>query len=220
MMVTVVSSAAAVAGLEAQSALGVPYIGSNHLSFYATELTSDGFGVAGSKLYGGRYGHRFGDEQATTRFSFLVQVAAKDYEAVSDGVYDVSLSAAMSRTMEEIDPRLELAASLGGEIKAWGFDPDDTGLARVSIPLTMGASFDLQLGAVTIAPFVAPGAAYTMARQYVDDVRVMRENAWDFRFTSGASVRLKEAVFTTSHVRSEHGLPQKSRWTFAAGISF
>ena len=73
-----VASAAGFTGLEAQASLGVPYIGSNHVSFYSTELTSDGIGVGSSKLYGGRYGHRFGDAQATHRFSVLVQVAAKD----------------------------------------------------------------------------------------------------------------------------------------------
>jgi hypothetical protein len=220
LLLAAIAAATGVTDVGAQASLGVPYIGNNHVSFYSTELTSDGVGVGSSKLYGGRYGHRFGGEASTHRFSILVQVAAKDYEAVSDGVYDVSLSAAMSRTLDDIDSALEVAASIGAEVKAWGFDPGDTGLARFSLPLTVGASYDLHLGAITLAPFVAPGGAYTLARRYVDDVRVMEDNAWDLRLTTGVSARLKEAVFTTSHIRGERGLPQSSRWTFAAGISF
>lgn len=204
----------------AQAPLGVPYIGNNHLSFYSTELTTDGIGTGTSSLFGGRYGHQFGHAGDATRFSLLGQVAARERQDPRGGILDVSLTAAWTRRWEELDDRLSTTAALGMSALVWGEDEPDTGLARLSMPFTVGVGYDLRIGAATITPFVAPGIARYQTRSFVDNVRVTTAQGWDARFTAGTSLRLRELVLTTSRIRGEQGLPNRSRWAFAAGISF
>ncbi len=211
---------AGAAGLAAQAPLGVPYIGDNHLSFYSTELTTDGIGTGTSSLYGGRYGHRFGQAEDATRFSLLGQVAGRERQDPRGGILDVSLSAGWTRRWDELDSRLSTTAAVGMSALVWAEDEPDTGLARLSLPLTVGVGYDLHIGGATVTPFVAPGIARYNARRYVDNVRVTTDEGWDARFTAGTSLRLKELVLTTSRIRGEQGLPNRSRWAFAAGISF
>jgi hypothetical protein len=104
----------------AQSALGAPFIGRNHLSFYATELSDDGIGSASSTLYGGRYARRFGRDDAATRFSFMVQGAARQLPAPNDGVVDLSATAAWTRRMAELTPALSVTAAVGASVLGWG----------------------------------------------------------------------------------------------------
>ena len=51
-------------------------------------------------------------------------------------------------------------------------------------------------------------------------MRVSSDNGWDARRTTGVSLSLRDIVVTTGHVRGERGLPNRSRWTLAAGFSF
>jgi hypothetical protein len=203
----------------AQAPLGVPFIGDNHLSFYSTELTSDGTGAGMSTLYGGRYAHRFGEAESPMRFSLGVQVAARQLDAPNDGVIDATVTAAWTRSMAEVDPRLSATVGVGANALAWGAVSND-GVAHASVPITMGISYDLTIGRATVSPFVAPSVAYYVDRTYVNDVRVSSSSGWDGRISAGASLRLREVVLTTSRIRGEEGLPHSSRWTFAAGISF
>lgn len=203
----------------AQSAIGVPFIGNNHLSFYSTELTSDGVGTAMSTLYGGRYAHLFGDASERTRLSVIVQGAARDLEGGSAGVLDASITAAWTRRMDEVDGRLSATVAAGANALVWGVDEAD-GVAHVSLPVSVGVGYDLKIGSATVTPFVKPGIAYYRARSYLNDVRVGEDRGWDGLFTAGASLRLRELVLTTSRIRGEQGLPHRSRWAFAAGISF
>ncbi len=205
----------------AQAALGVPFIGNNHLSFYSTQLTTDGIGTSTSTLYGGRYGHRFGGSDAQSRIAFNVQAAARTLSAPNDGVADVSLSTAWMRRIDEISSRLSTAVSVGASALAWGAADTDAGIARFSFPLTAGVSYDVPIGGATLSPFVAPGIAYYDARSYDDTGdRVASSSGWDSRLTSGLSLRLREVVLTSARIRGEHGLPNSSRWAFSAGISF
>jgi hypothetical protein len=206
--------------LAAQSPLGMPYIGGTHLSFYATELTSDGVGPGMAKLYGGRYGHRFGAAASKTHFALSLQVAARDFESTSDGVFDVAVGASLTRRADEIDPRLSASLGVSASARAWGFDEADTGIAHVSVPVAVGLAYDVRIGAVTFAPFVSPSLARYDARTYLNDVRMSQKTGWDARFTAGMSARMKEVVLSTSSTRGEHGLPNESRWAFSAGISF
>jgi hypothetical protein len=208
------------AGLAAQAPLGVPYIGNNHLSFYTTELTTDGLGPGTSSLYGGRYGHQFGQAEDDTRFSLLGQVAARERQDPRGGILDVSLTAGWTRRWNQLDSRLSTTAAVGVSALVWAEDEPDTGLARLSLPLTVGVGYDLHIGSATLTPFVAPGIARFNTRSYVNDVRVTTDEGWDARFSAGTSLRLKELVLTTSRIRGEQGLPNRSRWAFAAGISF
>lgn len=204
----------------AQAPLGIPYIGDNHLSFYSTELTTDGVGVGTSVLYGGRYGHRFGSAADATRFSLVAQGAFRNLDDPSGGIMDVSLTAAWTRRVDEVDAHLSVTAAAGASALAWGFDEPDAGLAHLSAPLSLGVSYDLGIRGATLSPFVTPGLAYYSDRTYVNNQRVSTSTGWDGRLAMGASLRLKELVLTTSRIRGEEGLPHRSRWTFSAGISF
>ena len=220
-----VAGALAAAGLvagrsevAAQAPLGVPFIGDNHLSFYTTELTTDGVTAGMSTLYGGRYAHRFGEPASRTRLSVAVQGAAWALDDPDSGVLDVSVVAGWTRRLDDVVPRLSATASVGASALLWG--KEHSGLAHVSVPIATGVAYDLRIGGVTLTPFVSPGVAYFSSRRYVDDVRVSTENDWDVRFTAGTSLRLKELVLTTSRIRGENSLPHSSRWAFSAGISF
>lgn len=204
----------------AQSALGTPFIGDNSLTFYMTELPTDGIGQPTSTLFGGRYGRRFRSTASPASFSLAVQGAARATEGPTDGVMDVSVTAGWSRRMEEIDRRLSVTAAAGASALLWGSGDPDSGLVRASLPLTVGVSYDLRIGPAILTPFAAPAVAYYRARQVVDDVRLMDETGWDARISSGASLRFREVVLSTTTIRGEEGLPHRSRWAFAAGISF
>lgn len=204
----------------AQSALGVPYIGSNQLSFYTTELATDGIGSQTSTLFGARYGRQFGRVAAQSHFAVNAQLAARPLEGATDGLVDLSMTTSWSRRMDEITPRLGVAISAGGSVLGWGLGDDSIGIARLSLPATVGVSYDVSIGGMTFSPFVAPGVAYVRSRHYINDERVGGDDGWDARMTSGASLRLKDVVLTASTIRGENGLPNRSRWAFAAGISF
>ncbi|GMV03825.1 MAG: hypothetical protein AMXMBFR53_01070 [Gemmatimonadota bacterium] len=218
----VASLALAGAGSDAsaQSSLGMPFIGNNHLSFYSTALSTDGVASATSALYGGRYGRRFGSEGAATRFSVAIQGAARSLSDGNEGVADVSVTAALTRSMVEVDPKLSVSVAAGMGALAWGFDHQDTGIAHLSTPISAGLAYDIRIGSATFSPFVSPSVARYDNRTYVDDVRTSRDEGWDARVVWGASLSLKEVVLTTSGIRGEPGLPHRSRWAFAAGISF
>ena len=210
----------AAAAASAQSTLGVPFIGDNHLSFYSTELTSDGIGASMSTLYGGRYAHRFGSDDARSRFSLSLQGAGRTLADASSGILDVSMTVAWTRRMDEIDEDLSMTGAMGMSALVWGMDETDTGIAHGSLPMTAAVAYDLHIGSATLTPFVAPGIAYYDHRGYLHSVRVSREVGWDARFTTGTSLTLKEVVLTASRIHGESNLPNRSRWAFAAGISF
>lgn len=212
--------AGASSGVSAQSTHGVPFIGNNHLSFYSTELSTDGVAEATSTLYGGRYARRFGADASWTRLSLAVQGAARSLANENDGVADLSVSAAVTRRVHELDSGITVSAGAGTGLLAWGFDHDDTGIVRMSVPLSAGVAYDIRIGGATFTPFAAPAIAWYDNRTYANDVQITRVTGWDARVTWGASLSLKEVVLTTSGVHGEPGLPNRSRWTFSAGISF
>ena len=57
-------------------------------------------------------------------------------------------------------------------------------------------------------------------RTSLDDVQQTKERGWDTYYTSGASLKLREVVLTSSVTSGEHGMPNRSRWAFSAGVSF
>jgi len=206
----------------AQSTLGVPFLGRNHLSFYATELSDDGIGAASSALYGGRYARLFGSDDATTRFSFMVQGAGRALAAPDDGVIDLSATAAWTRRMGELTPDLSVTAAVGASVLGWGAADGESGIARISYPVTAGVAYDVRIGSATFTPFAAPGIARYATREHREsgELLVGRHSGWDARLTSGASLAFRDIVLTAGGIRGEEGLTKTSRWTFAAGISF
>lgn len=206
--------------LAAQTALGVPFIGANHLSFYSTELSRDGVATTTSTLYGGRYGRRFGDAMEPSSVALVVQVAGRSLDGPTDGVLDASLTTSWSRRMDEVTNRLSVSAAAGASLLGWGLSNDEIGLAHVSLPLTVGAAYDVRIGSATFSPFVAPALAWSSTRHYQNDERVATDTGWDARWSGGASLRFRDMVLTAGGIHGERGLPNRSRWTFAAGMSF
>lgn len=207
-------------GVTAQASLGMPFIGNNHLSFYSTELSSDGVADATRTLLGGRYARRFGSDASATRFSMAVQAAARSLDNANQGIADLSLTAAVTRRMKEIDDNLQITVAATGAVLAWGFDHEDTGIAHMSVPFTAGVAYDIHIGGATLSPYVAPSIAMYDNRTYVNDERTAQTTGWDGVLSWGASLSLREVVLTTGGIHGEPGLPNQSRWTFSAGISF
>ncbi len=208
------------APVAAQSALGVPFVGNNHLSYYATQLSRDGVGTPMATLHGGRYARRLGPAAARSHLSLGLQVAGRALSGPTDGVLDASVSAAWSRRLDEISDHLSVAGSVGAGALAWGVSNNDVGLLHASVPASVGVAWDLHIGGATLTPFVAPALARYSTRHYVDGVRVSREDGWDARVASGASLQIKQLLLTAGGIHGEHGLPMTRRWTFSAGVSF
>jgi hypothetical protein len=205
----------------AQAALGMPYIGRNHLSFYSTGLATNLTGSATTTLFGGRYGRQFGAPGAASQLAVKAQIAVRTLDGPTDGIADVALDVSWARRMDELTSRMTLAVAAGASVLAWDTNQDDaTGRANFTIPATAGISYDISVGSATISPFVAPSVAWYRTEQWVNNVETVRSSGLDARFMSGASLRMKEIVLTAGSIRGEKGLPSHGRWTFAAGISF
>jgi hypothetical protein len=204
--------------LSAQTALGTPFIGSNTISFYSSELTRSG-GSETTTMFGVSYGHRFGRDGAATRRTMMLRASARAFDEVKAGVLDVAANVGITRDVHTV-PGLSLAASTGLEMMAWGDDAAQTGRLHVTIPASAGVSYDLRIRRATISPFAVGSVSRYDLRTSRNDVRESTDRGWDASYTTGASLRLKEAVLTTSRIIGEHGMPKRSRWAFSAGVSF
>lgn len=203
---------------QAQQPLGVPFIGNNHLAFYSTERSKDGVGSSVTATFGGLYARQFGGESRLVRPSLMVRANARPL-ADTAGVLDFAATLAMTHQVAAIDG-LSVSAAAGAGTLIWGDEATNDGRIGVTVPLTLGVGYDLHIGGATLAPFVAPAIVRYSLRTYENDARVATERGWDTQFTSGASLRFKEVVLSTSRIRGEKGSPNSSRWTFAAGMSF
>jgi len=202
----------------AQAALGTPFIGRTLLSFHSAQNTRSG-GPETTTTFGVVYGHRFGQQEAPSNVNLMVRASARPLEGVDSGVLDFSATIGMSRTFEDV-PHLSVAASTGVGMMAWSDDAAKTGRAHLSIPANAGLAYALRIRSATFAPFAMGSLARYDLRTSLNDERVSRETGWDTYVTTGASLRLREVVLTSSRISGEHGMPYSSRWTFAAGISF
>jgi hypothetical protein len=221
LLVTTAWAAFSPQGAAAQSALGMPYIGRNHLSFYSTGLATNLTGSATTTLFGGRYGRQFGEHGAASQLAMKAQVAVRTLEGPTDGIADASVEVSWSRRIDELSSRMNLAVAAGASVLAWDTNQDDvTGRANFTIPATAGISYDISVGSATISPFIAPSVAWYRTEQWVNNVETVRSSGVDARLMSGASLRMKEIVLTAGSIRGEKGLPSHGRWTFAAGVSF
>ncbi|HEX9563257.1 MAG TPA: hypothetical protein VF981_04770 [Gemmatimonadaceae bacterium] len=202
----------------AQDALGVPFIGSNNLSFYTAQLTRDG-GAETTTLLGMIYAHRFGAANNPTRMSLQLRGSARPFEDVSAGILDVATRVSVSHDVRAVRG-LSVAGSLGAGVTAWGDDRANTGRLHVSLPASGGVSYDIRLGGVTISPFASASIARYDLRTYLDEERQSMDRGWDASYTTGTSLRVRDIVVTTSRIAGEQGMPDRSRWAFTAGISF
>lgn len=202
--------------LPAQAALGTPYIGSNTLSFYTSELPRSGAPETAA-TFGAAYGHRFGKAESATRMTMLVRLNARSFDP-EKGIAEFAARVGVSHDVRQV-PGLALAAATGVGAIAWGDNAADTGRVHFTIPAEVGASYDLRLGSATIAPFASASVQRYNRRTGIESPEV-EEKGWDATYTTGVSLRLRELVLTSSRIAGEWGMPQKSRWAFSAGVSF
>jgi hypothetical protein len=204
--------------LTAQAALGVPFIGATNLSYYSAELSRSG-GSETTTLYGASFAHRFSEAANPMRGTMQLRFSAHPFDKVKAGVLDVAAMAGVERNVPTV-PGLSVAASTGVDAMAWGNDIANTGRLHLTIPANAGVSYDLHVKSATVSPFAMGTIARYDLRSYVNDVRQTSDRGWDASYTTGASLRLKGVVLTTSRIVGEYGMPNKSRWAFSAGISF
>ena len=204
-------------GASAQQALGVPFIGDNHLTFYSAEMNRMGSGDAMTAVFGGTYARRFRDTDAPFRVTAGLRGSARALDESEAGVIDVAGTVALTR---DVWRGLSMALAGGIGTTLWGSDATNDGRIDTNVPLTLGAGYDLRVRSATITPFVAPSLVYYQTRNYVNDERVSKSDGIDGQVAAGVSIRLKEVVFTSSRIHGEHHASQGSRWVVSAGISF
>jgi hypothetical protein len=203
--------------VQAQQAVGVPFAGKNHLSFYVTELSRDGIGKQRAAVFGGLYGRTL-NQNAPLQLSMIVRAAARALEGAEDGIVDAEVTLAATHAVKALGAlSLTGAASLGAV--AWGQE-SNTGRVIVKAPLTAGAAYDIRLGRATIAPFVSVIGAYSRERDYLDGERTGADSGWHIGNSAGVSLRFKETVLSVRGISRERGMPNPNRIAFTAGMSW
>jgi hypothetical protein len=210
-------------GAHAQEAIGVPFVGKNHLSFYTTELSRDGIGQARTAIFGGTYGRRFGAGQGPVRLGMLLRAGARPLDE-HDGILDAGATLTATASMPGAE-RLTMTASAGVGAVLWGqASPEtgepDTGRRSVKVPLGAGAAYSLRAGRATISPFAMITGSYSREDDYVNDESVARESGWRLGSAAGVSVGFREMVLSLTDLRNERGLPNDHRVIFSVGISW
>lgn len=211
-------SATAPATLHAQDALGTPFIG-NHLISFHTAQNSRLDRPATTNTFGVLYGQRFRASPSGSHLNVTVRASARPLEGVDSGILDFAATVGVSRQLPAL-PALSIAASTGVGLMAWSDDAARTGRANFTVPANAGVSYALHVGGATLSPFAMGTLAHYDLRNAVNDERTSRETGWDSHYATGATLRLREVAFSTSRIAGERGMPNRSRWTFAAGISF
>jgi len=204
--------------LSAQAALGTPFIAKNNLSFHSSQLTRSG-GSETTTMFGVVYGHRFGAADAQSNITMVVRGSARPLDQIDSGVLDVAANVGITRSVAAL-PKLSLAASTGVGLMAWSDGAANTGRLNVTVPVNAGLSYDFHVRTATISPFAMGSVARYNLRTSLNDVVQTTDKGWDAHYTTGASLRLREVVLTSSRIVGEYGMPAKSRWAFSAGISF
>ncbi|MGE0160309.1 MAG: hypothetical protein AB7T31_12935 [Gemmatimonadales bacterium] len=210
------------APLSAQEAIGVPFIGKHHLSFYMTELSRDGVTDERTSVFGAVYGHRYGNRAESGEIALIVRAGARALNGGGDGILDSGIGLAATKVVPGVE-RLSATGSVGLGAMIWGQDPigaPDTGRLSIRVPMSAGLAYDLHWGAATVAPFLAATSSYSSERDYVDDARVAQAGGWRVGTAVGVSVRFRETVLSVSGLSREHGLTGSSRYVFSAGMSW
>jgi hypothetical protein len=218
------SAAAGATDAGAQEAIGVPFVGRNHLSFYTTELSRDGIGQERAAIFGGAYGRTFGESSGPLQVSLIVRAGARAFDDLDDGILDASATLAATRSVPGLE-KLSLAAAAGLGAVMWGQGSSgdglpETGRLSARVPLSAGAAYDIKAGGATIAPFAMVTTAYSREHDYVDDERVALDSGWRVGNTTGVSVRFKEMVLSLADVRRERAMPHDHRVVFSVGMSW
>lgn len=207
--------------VQAQSAIGVPFAGRNHLSVSATDLSRDGIGKQRATVFGAIYGRRLGGDSGRIQYSAIVRTALRAVNQSNDGIVDVGVTLAATRRLVA---GLSVTGAAGASAVVWGQQANgeqpDRGRVVARTPLSLGMAYDIQLGALTISPFSTVTGGYSSEREYVNEERVNLYTGWRFSNSSGVSVRLNEMVLTFTEIARERGMPNKHRMLFTAGMSW
>lgn len=211
---TVLASAPALA----QDALGTPFIGNHLLSFHTAQNARLGE-PATVNTFGVLYGQRFRASGAGSNVNVVLRASARPLEGVDTGVLDFAATVGVSQQVSAL-PGLSLAASTGVGLMAWNNDATKEARANFSVPANAGVSYALRIGGATLSPFAMGTLARYDERNALNDERISREVGWDGSYATGATLRLREVAISSSRIAGERGMPHRSRWAFAAGISF
>ncbi|MEJ2206409.1 MAG: hypothetical protein P8170_20140 [Gemmatimonadota bacterium] len=211
-------------GSSAQEAIGVPFIGKNHLSFYTTEVSQDGIGVERTAIFGGAYGRAFGGRTDPVQISMIVRAGARPLDDLTSGVLDAATTLAATRQAPGIE-RLSLTAAAGVGVMLWGQGSagdglPDTGRSSLRVPLSAGAAYRLRAGGATIAPFAMLTTAYSRESDHVGGQRIGLDSGWRVGHTTGVSLSFTEMVLSVADVRRERGMPNHHRVVFSVGMSW
>jgi hypothetical protein len=208
---------------QAQTALGVPFTGRNHLSLSVTELSHDGTSAERDAVFGGVYGRRLGSDAALLQYSVIARTAFRANSGIDDGIVDAGLTVAATHSVRAIDGlSITGAAGVGAMVWAQGSNAGELERGRViaSAPFSAGLSYDVRLGRATISPFIAVTGAYSKERDYLDGDRIGEDSGWRVGNSVGVSLRFWEAVLSVREISRERGLPSRNRVAFSAGISW
>jgi hypothetical protein len=224
-VVATVAAAITLAAAEtapAQQALGVPFVGKNHLSVSVTERSRDGVGTERTAVFGGVYGRRLNGD-ATVQITVIARAAARALDATG-GILDAGLTVAATHAVRAIDG-LSVTGAAGIAALVWGktgpnSEEQDRGRILKSVPLTVGMAYAVRVGQATFAPFVATTGAYARGRDYVNGEPINRTSSWRLGHSAGVSVRFRETVLSLSSVSREPGMPIRNRVAFSAGMSW
>jgi len=210
-------------GSTAQEAIGVPFIGRNHLSFYTTELSRDGVGTERAALFGGTYGRTFGERNEGVQISVITRVGARAFGDLESGILDAAATVAATKAVPGLEKlSFSAAAEIGTMIWGQGSNgsAQDSGRLSARVPFKAGAAYDLRAGRATITPFAWVTTAYARDTDYVNDRRVARESDWRVGYARGVAVRFDEIVMSLTDVSREPGLPHDHRLVFNVGMSW
>lgn len=211
-------AALAPALVHAQDALGTPFIGNHLISFHTAQNTRLDRPAA-TNTFGVLYGQRFRASASGSHVNLTVRASARPLEGVDSGILDFAATVGLSRQLSAL-PALSFAASTGVGLMAWADDAAKTGRANFTVPANAGVSYALHIGGATLSPFAMGSMARYDLRNAVNDERTSRETGWDSYYATGATLRLREVALSTSRIAGERGMPSRSRWAFAAGVSF
>jgi hypothetical protein len=205
---------------QAQQAIGVPFVGRNHLSASLTELSRDGIGEDRASVFGAVYGRRLGGD-GRVQYGAIVRAAVRALEQEDDGIVDAGITLSATR---HVVAGLSVTGAAGVSAIVWGQQGEtneiDRGRVVARTPLTVGAAYDIRLGALTVAPFFSFTGGYSSERKYVNDERVALYTGWRFSNASGVSIKLNEMVVTFTEIARERGMPNQRRALMTAGMSW
>ncbi len=205
--------------LAAQQCLGLSMPRKIYIGAQARHILTSAQGHA--PVYGGR---------AAMRFNAPRQIAVTTSLSIGAGPMRADSTAgmvsgyvALSGTLPTVNPAFSLCLAMGFD--ANGVDvtgrssrAPGSGNGFVTLPLSIGAGYDIRFGLWTITPFVAS----SVARYYREDLQTTGtalQRGWDGNVTIGAAAAHGRLSFAATSRHGDH-VREGARMAFETGISF